>query len=284
MREAALGRRGERPDDRLPGMEIEGRRVLLTGASRGLGPVLADAFAAAGARLALVARDGEALTAVAERVGGDVYVTDLTSIEQLRTLVSRVEADGGPVDVLVNNAGVETAGALVSQSADDVEHLLRLNLLAPAELSRQVLPGMVARGHGHLVFLSSLAAVGAFPGLAAYAASKAGLTRLAAGLRADLRGLGVGVTDVQLGPIRGEMLVRVQSHPPTGRGFTRLRRLGLLRDLDPAEVAAAVVTGVQEDRSHVRLPRRAALMGACAEAPQRVVDALLTGVAPRTGT
>lgn len=258
-------------------MHLEGRRVLLTGASRGLGPVLAGAFAGAGARLALVARGGEALTEVADRFGGQAYVADLSKSEQLRTLVARVEADGGPVDVLVNSAGVETAGALISQSADDIEQLLRLNLLAPTELCRQVLPGMAARGSGHLVLVSSLAAVGTFPGLAAYGASKAGLTRLAAGLRADLRGLGVGVTDVQLGPIRGEMLARAQGHPPTDRGFARLRRLAVLRDLDPYEVANAVLSGVRRDKPHVRLPRRAAIAGVWAEAPQRVVDALLAG-------
>ena len=258
-------------------MELEGRRVLLTGASRGIGPVLADAFAVAGARLALVARDGAALTAVANRSGGQAYVADLTESEELRALVARIEADGGPVDILVNNAGVETAGAIISQSADDIEQLLRLNLLAPTELCRQVLPGMVARGSGHLVLVSSLAGIGTFPGLAAYGASKAGLTRLAAGLRADLRGLRVGVTDVQLGPIRGEMLARAQSHPPTGRGFARLERLALLRDLDPAEVATAVLSGVRHDKPHVRLPRRAAVAGAWAEAPQRVVEALLAG-------
>ena len=256
-------------------MDLDGRRVLLTGASRGIGLFLAEAFAGAGARLAVVARDGVALDVVAQRWGGDAYVADLCDTEQLRALVTRVEADGGPVDVLVNNAGVETAGSITSQSADDIEQLVRLNLLAPAELCRQVLPGMVARGSGHLVLISSMAAVETLPGLGVYGASKAGLTRLAAGMRADLNGLDVGVTDVQFGPIRGDMLARAESHPPTRRAFDRLRRLGLLRNLDPAEVAAAVVSGVLHDRSHVRLPRRAAFTGAWAEGPQRLVDTLL---------
>jgi short-subunit dehydrogenase len=143
---------------------------------------------------------------------------------------------------------------------------------------------MVARAGGHLVFVSSLAAVGTLPGLAAYGASKAGLSRLAAGLRADLRGLRVGVTDVQLGPIRGEMLARAEAHPPTGRGFARMRRLALLRDLEPAEVATAVLSGVRRDSPHVRLPRRAAIMGAWAETPQRVIDALLAGGPHRVGS
>jgi short-subunit dehydrogenase len=258
-------------------MDLEGRRVLLTGASRGIGIFMAEAFAGAGARLAVVARDGEALTAVASRWGGDAYVADLCDREQLRDIVARVEADGGPVDVIVNNAGIETAGSITSQSADDIEHLLRLNLLAPAELCRQALPGMVARGRGHLVLISSMAAFGTLPGLGIYGASKAGVSRLAAGMRADLHGLGVGVTDVQLGPIHGDMLARAESYPPTRRGFDRLRRLGLLRNLEPAEVAAAVVSGVLGNRPHVRLPRRGALTGAWAEAPQRLVDTLLLG-------
>jgi len=256
-------------------MDLQGRRVLLTGASRGIGVTLAENFAAAGAQLALVARDADALADVAQRVEGRAYPADLTDADQLRTLIGSVESDGGPVDVLVNNAGTEAVGSFLEQSAEQVEHLLRLNLLAPAELSRQVLPGMVARGHGHLVMISSLAAVGAFPGLAAYGASKAGLTRLAAGIRADVQGSGVGVTDVQFGPIRSEMIERIESYAPTSRAFARLRRLGVLRNLEPTEVAAAVVDGVLRDRAHVRLPRRAALTGAWAEAPQQFVDGVL---------
>jgi short-subunit dehydrogenase len=258
-------------------MDVEGRRVLVTGASRGLGSALAGAFATAGARLALVARDGDALSDVAARCDGHVYVADLTDAGQLRVLVARVEADGGPVDVLVNNAGVETAGALHMQSADDVEQLLRLNVLAPTELARQVLPGMLARGSGSLVLISSLAGVGTFPGMAAYGASKAALTRLAAGVRADVRGSGIGVTDVQLGPVRGDMVDRAEIYPPVRRGFDRLRRLGILRDLESGEVAEAVVDAVRRDRSHVRLPRRAAFMAALAEAPQGAVDAIVPG-------
>ena len=258
-------------------MNLSGRRVLVTGASRGMGPLIAEAFTRAGARLALVARSAGDLTAVAERCDADAYVADLTHTEQLRTLVARVEADGGPVDVLVNNAGIETAGALASQSAEQVDQLLRLNLVAPVELCRQVLPGMLARGSGHVVFISSLAAVAAVPGLAVYGASKAGLTRLAAGLRADLKGSGIGVTDVQLGPVSGDMVARAKAYPPTGRSFARLQRIRLLNELDPTDVAAAVVAAVQQDRRHVRLPRRAALVGALAETPQQAVDLLLTG-------
>jgi NADP-dependent 3-hydroxy acid dehydrogenase YdfG len=256
-------------------MDVEGRRVLVTGASRGLGSALAGAFATAGARLALVARDGDALSDVAARCDGHVYVADLTDAGQLRVLVARVEADGGPVDVLVNNAGVETAGALHMQSADDVEQLLRLNVLAPTELARQVLPGMLARGSGSLVLISLLAGVGTFPGMAAYGASKAALTRLAAGVRADVRGSGIG---------RHRRAARTG---PRGHGRPRRDLPARPQRLRPAAPARHPARPRSRGRSPRQwwtrcaatartyaCPRRTAFMAALAEAPQGAVDAI----------
>ena len=264
---------------RLPGMELMGRRVLVTGASRGIGAALAEAFAAAGARPVLVARTAGPLRDLAARLDGTALVADLTDPADLGGLIARAEAAaGGAIDVVVSNAGVETARHLADQTAHELDALYRLNLLAPAELFRQALPGMRARRSGHVVAMSSLAAVGTFPGLAAYGSSKAGLTRLTAGLRADLRGTGVGVTDVQLGPVRGDMIDRARAYGPTDAGFARLSRLRVLGELDPHEVARATVTAVHAGRGHLRLPRRAGVAGAWAEAPQRVVEVLLTGL------
>src|SRR5437588_763708 len=168
-------------------MELAGRRVLITGASRGIGRALAEQFAAAGARVALVARSEAPLKELADRLGGTAYPADLCDPEHLSDLIDRVEADG-PVDVLVNNAGVDRAGFIHEISAADVETLYRLNLIAPVELCRQVIPRMLERGRGHIAVISSMAGVGSYPGYSIYASSKAALNHFTACLRADPQG------------------------------------------------------------------------------------------------
>lgn len=262
----------------LGGMQLEGKRVLVTGASRGIGAALALEFAEAGARLALVARESERLRDVTQRLGASSYAADLTDPDQVHGLISRIEADGGPVDVLVNNAGVETAGEFLSQDWADIESLYRLNLLTPVELCHQVLPGMLDRQSGHLVNMSSLAGVTAFPGLAAYSSSKAGLTHFTAGLRADLRGRPVKTTVVELGPVATDLLDRAKSYRPVDDSFARAYQLHVLTEIDAEVVAQEVVAAVRRDHRHVRLPKRAGLAASVAEAPRRATEWLLTGV------
>lgn len=259
-------------------MELAGKRVLITGASRGIGARLAEQFARAGARLALVARESAALREVAARLRASSYAADLTDPEQVHGLVDRIEADGGPVDVLVNNAGTEAAGDFVGTDWPDVEALYRLNLLTPVELCHQALPGMLARKSGHLVNMSSLAGVTAFPGLAVYCSSKAGLTHFTAALRADLRGLPVKTTVVELGPVSTAMLGRAKDYRPITDSFVRAYRLHVLRELAAEPVAIQVVTAVYRGRRHVRLPKRAAVATQVVEAPRRATEWLLTGV------
>jgi uncharacterized protein len=259
-------------------MRVSGSHVLLTGATGDIGRRLAVHLSDAGARVTLVARHRDALEALAAQVDGTVLPADLTDRDDRRHLVQRAEAAGGPVDVLVNNAGTERAGHLATLSADDLEHLVTLNLLAPAELCRQALPGMLRRGRGHLVNVSSLAGVGTFPGLAAYGATKAGLTHLTSGLRADLRGGPVGALAVEIGPVRSDMMGRIAGHAPAAAAFRRLLRARVLRMLDPDLVARAVVAAIAEDRPTLRMPRRAAPLAAVTHAPREVVRLALTGI------
>ncbi|MBA2774329.1 MAG: SDR family oxidoreductase [Nocardioidaceae bacterium] len=259
-------------------MNLEGSRVLVTGASRGIGSALTTEFAAAGASVVLVGRDVAELEAVAGRTGGVAWQADLADVEQVHALVARVEAATGPLDVLVNNAGVENAGDFVEQSAAAVEGTYQLNLLTPVALCRQVLPGMLSRGRGHIVNVSSLAAFSAFPGVAVYGSSKAGLTQFTAGLRADLRGRPVGTTIAELGPVATGMLARLMEYAPTSDSFARLYRLGLVADVQPEEVAQAVVAAVRTGRRHVRLPRRTAVAAQLASSPRRTTEWLLSGV------
>lgn len=259
-------------------MELEGSRVLVTGASRGIGAALAEELAAAGALVVLLGRDAPALEVVAHRVDGAPLVADLADPAQVSGLVGRIEAQGGPIDVLVNNAAIDSAGEFVDLEQEQVEALYRVNLLTPVELCRQVLPGMLERGCGHIVNVSSLAAFSAFPGIAIYGSSKAGLTQFTAGLSADLRGRPVGTTIVELGPAATGMMDRVSSHQPTADSFARLHRLRLLAEVPPQSAARATVEAVRAGRRHVRLPRRAAVAAELAAAPRRTTEWLLTGI------
>jgi nucleoside-diphosphate-sugar epimerase len=146
-------------------MEIRGKRVLITGASRGIGESLAHAFARAGATVALVARTKDAIAALADELGGTAHPADLSDPTQVADLVGHVEEEAGPIDVLVNNAGVGIPAAFTDAPDDDLRIVTQVNYLAPAELCRQVIPRMLGRGGGHVVNVSSMAGCSALPGL-----------------------------------------------------------------------------------------------------------------------
>ena len=264
-------------------VELSGKRALITGASRGIGEALAKGFASYGAHVALVARSGEAIEKLATDLGGTAHETDLADPAQVASLITRVEQEAGPVDILVNNAGVApTSGAIQDWTREELEQIFRVNLMAAAELCRQVIPGMLQRGRGHIVNVSSLSGVAVFPGLAAYASTKAGLTHFTAGLRADLKNTPIGTTVVELGPVPTEMLDSADEYKPVADSFKRFYRLQLLVDVSREVVAADVVTAVEKGRRHVRHPKRAVLFPALTEAPRRIAELLLVGVEPRT--
>jgi uncharacterized protein len=258
-------------------VELSGRRVVVTGASRGIGEALARHFAAAGADVALVARSAQALEKLAADLGGKAYPADLANRADRDGLIARIEADG-PVDVLVNNAGVDHTGAFLSLGTDEIDSLLEVNLHAPIQLSRQVLPGMVERGRGHIVNISSLAGSMTGPGIVLYAASKAGLSHFTAGLREEFRGMAIGSTLVEVGIVPTDMSGNLREYGPSARCVERYEKLGLLVDVDSDDLAAAIVTAVQRDRRHVRRPRRALPYPLLAEAPRRINELILTGV------
>jgi short-subunit dehydrogenase len=256
-------------------MELTGKRVLITGASRGIGETLAEHFAQAGARVALVARSAGPIQDLAARLAGTAHPADLTDPAQVDGLIDRVEAEGGHIDALVNNAGIDRTGSFLEARADDIEDLYRLNLLTPTELCRQAVPRMLDRGSGHIVNISSLAAVCPLPGMAIYASSKAGLSAFTVGLRLELRGTPVGATLVELGPVRTDLLDSIISHAPTRSGFERSMRIGAMAATPRPRVAAAVVRAVRRDQRHVVLPRRALPIALLADAPRRATEAFV---------
>lgn len=262
-------------------MEISGAHALVTGASRGLGARIARRLAERGATVTAVARSADAIAALAEETGGHALAADLGTAEGRRDLIRRAaDAAGAPVTILVNNAGIDLTGHFPDMSEEDVARLIDVNVTAPAELTRQALPAMLEAGGGSVVMVSSLAGVGAFPGLALYSATKSALTHFAAGLRADLKGLPVAVTVVQTGLITPtDMADSVTGYGPTAASF---RRFGaLLPDTDADALADDVVRAIEKGTRHVRRPRRSQGFALLSEAPRRTVEWMLAGIAPR---
>lgn len=263
-------------------MDVDGRHVVITGASRGLGAALADAFAAKGARLTLVARSADQLAQVAGRTGGSALVADLADPAQVDGLMHRIEAQHGPVDVLVNNAGIDLTGPFTGMPMSDVQRMVQLNAITVAELTRQVLPGMVERGGGHVVQVSSLAGTGTFPGISVYGGTKAFVTHMTAGVRLEMKGLPIGLTVVETGLITPtDMADSVLSYPPTRASFRRFYKLGALADANVEKVAAKTVAAVEKGKRTVRLPARAFLFPMLTNLPRRIVELYLMGVPRR---
>ncbi|MEY2566865.1 MAG: uncharacterized protein QOE35_1394 [Actinomycetota bacterium] len=261
-------------------MNLAGSRALVTGASRGIGESIARELAGRGAHVALVARSEGPLKELAAALGGIAYPADLADADQVGALIGRVEADG-PIDVLVNNAGVDEVGWFPSLEPERLHDLLQVNFVAPVTLCRMVVPGMIERGRGHIVNVSSLAGVGAFPGLAPYSATKAGLTHFTAGLRADLKGLPVGTTVVEVGLVPTDMGANVNGYAPTRDSFGRFYKLHLLADVSKEKIAVDVADAVERNRRHVRHPKRALAFPLLSEAPRGITAAFLARVSHR---
>jgi short-subunit dehydrogenase len=262
-------------------VQLSGCHVLITGASRGIGAELASEAARRGATVTLVARTAERLERTAAELGGHALPADLADQPQVRGLVQRAEEQAGrPVDVLVNNASTEAAGSFLEFGADELAYTLSLNLHAPVELTRQALPGMVARGRGHIVNISSGYAVVNTAGLTPYCTAKAGLSHFTAGIALETRGTGVGTTLVEPGPVKTSMWERLQPTLPSD-SLHRMLRLKLTAEVEPQDVARAALDKVEAGGEHVVLPRRMVPILAMAWIPRHAAELVLTGVRRR---
>lgn len=186
--------------------EIAGKTVAVTGGSRGLGLQLAREFIARGASVALLARDGDELgRAVAElqtRGNAAAFACDVRDRSAVERAIAEVEQRLGPIDVLVNNAGVIEVGPLDALTLDDFSEAMNTHFWGPLYAMRAVLPGMRARRSGRIVNVSSVGGLIAVPHLIPYSASKFALTGLSQGMRAELARDGVSVTTVCPGLMR----------------------------------------------------------------------------------
>ena len=260
-------------------LSIEGAHCVVTGASRGIGRAVVLNLAGRGARVTAVSRQSDALFQVARLTGATAFPADLADPSQVSGLIARIEAEAGPVDVLINNAGVALVDRLVDQPADGIRSSFAVNCVAPIELCRQAVEGMVDRGRGRIANVSSLAAITAFPTLSTYGATKAALVHFSAALQRELRHTSVRVTIVQLGEVAGtEMMEQARRSPTVAAVSRRLARTHALPKLTPELVARKVVDALAAGRSHVVVPARLGGLHLLRELPSRMNDALLAGI------
>jgi NAD(P)-dependent dehydrogenase (short-subunit alcohol dehydrogenase family) len=225
-------------------MHPKDKVVIITGASSGIGAAAARAFADAGARVVLAARNEARLAALAGESPGPALAvpTDVADRAAVDGLLARAVAEFGGVDIVVNNAGVGLAAPVAEIAAADFERALAVDLLGPLFVTQAALPYMRERGRGQLIYVSSVVGLRSLPYLGGYAAAKAALDRLTEALRVELRGSGIAVTLLRPGTTRTGFSER-------RLGSGRERRRVNARAATPEQVARALV------RAAVREPR-----------------------------
>lgn len=246
-------------------MQISGSTILLTGATGGLGQAIARALHERGGKLILTGRRTEVLEPLVAELGARTLAVDLADASEIDRLVREV----GEVDILVANAALPASGRLETFTMHEIDRALDVNLRAPIALAHALAPAMIARGNGHLLFMSSLAGKSATPGTAIYNATKFGLRGFATALRADLRPSGVGVSAIFPGFIRDAgMFADAGVELPAGVGTA-----------SPEDVAQATVQAIERNRAEIDvapLPLRvgAAFSGLAPELSARVARKL----------
>jgi 3-hydroxy acid dehydrogenase / malonic semialdehyde reductase len=172
-------------------------RALVTGATSGIGKAISFALCDAGYKVIALGRSQANLAGMSAKNGIQPLALDLTDREALATAI-----EGETIDVLVNNAGImPPVGSFADMAQSDIDTTLEVNLSAALATTRLVLPSMIARGQGHVFFTGSTAGHAPFPNMAVYGASKAAIASFAAGLRCDLSGSGVRVTEIVAGRV-----------------------------------------------------------------------------------
>jgi short-subunit dehydrogenase len=225
---------------------INGKHILLTGGSRGLGPVIAVALAERGAHIALAARSEAGLHSVIQSLSKYqvellAVPVDLAQEAHRHELVATVLGKFGSIDILINNAGIETEGAYLDLSWEAIRQTIEVNLLAPMALTYRVLPHMLGQKQGHIVNIASMAAKSGGPYAATYSGTKAGLAEWTRGLRLELAGTGVHFSTIFPGYITEVgMFAKFNLTPPR-----------LVGSCTPRQVARAVVRAIESESLEV---------------------------------
>ena len=260
---------------------LNGKVVAVTGAARGIGKATAQALVRQGAKVGIGDLDADLAQATAAELGDSVraYQLDVTSRPSFATFLDSVESDLGPVDVLINNAGIMPITPFLDESDDSAVRQLDINVHGTIFGMKEALPRMLGRRSGHIVNLASVAGKGGFPYLATYCASKHAVVGLTAAVRGEHADKGIGFTVVMPAMVNTELTAGVKA----GRGVEKA---------EPEDVADAIVEALQMDHYEVYvpksvgriskvmtiLPRRAAeAIGHYLEADQVMVNADMAG-------
>ena len=242
--------------------------VLITGASSGIGEALAREYLKRNADITVVARRKDRLDELCAgaRTATLVIAKDLArgptdpassvrsfapflGADPCAAVIAEAQAALGPIDVLINNAGMQIVDSLVNTPIADGERLLELNLMVPLRLTKAVLPGMIARGHGAIVDIASMAGLMPTPQMSYYSASKGGLGAASEGLRGELRPHGISVLTVYPGPVASDMELAARQK------FTATATTRYVPTGTPVELARLIANGVERKTDRIIYPK-----------------------------
>lgn len=246
---------------------LAGRVVAITGGAQGIGKETAKALAHRGCRVAIGDIDPEAAALTAAEIGAGCqsFALDVTDRSSFTNFIAQVEEHLGPIDVMINNAGVMLLGPFESESDEAMRRMVEINLVGVINGTRLVLPGMKARGRGHIVNLASLAGKFGFPGGATYSAVKHGVVGLSEAVRRELVGSGVDISWVMPAVVDTQL----------GAGTQKVLGVGLIA---PETVAEAIVEALESGRIEIWIPRRTQILANSATVLPRPITELVARV------
>ncbi len=234
---------------------IDGKLVLVTGASSGIGRATAELAARKGARVILLARGTEQLAEVAagiKEAGGNAvaYTVDLSQAADVTAIAERIREEQGVPDIIVNNAGAGRWLPLVRTSLEEARQMIEVPYLAAFYVTRMFLPEMIARGSGQIACVTSPASRMVWPNACGYIAARHALKGFAEALRTEMKGTGIGVTLVTLGTVASPYW---EHNPGSRENVPRAIPL-LMPDLTTAEAAETIVTAIETQKARVVRP------------------------------
>lgn len=232
--------------DKSEKMDLKHRHVVITGGSKGIGAALARELKKHQAKLTLIARPSVELQHTAAETGAVAIEADLSDLAVIAKLIPLAQEKNGPIDVLINNAGIGHTRHYATLSAEDVRSTITTNLLAPMELSRQVIVGMLRRNSGAILNVSSVTGELAVPGCTVYASTKAGLTMFSNTMQRDIRDSKVNISVVVLGAVAGTQIYNEGIKSEVVRKLAE--QLNSVSGITPENVAQRLVQSLRDDR------------------------------------